>query len=350
MVERPRGQDGTSASLVTRLGIGVTLLFVLMLFACSEGGNDNDVERSPPGAFRTRSAEDDNIVVAQIPDDLEYVIVEDTNKSPVGAKSWRTVRARINRRISNGEATALAQHLRQRDKKQWDATLVALHLPEWHDPYVTVRFDPQMEVAFWGVTLERERELASMPQDPTRSVIGAWVWDWSTTFGNRATVFRSQGNTFFAQDSQPGEFGAPELIEIQEHERGKRFRLGSDNPGDYYLINEKGALEFWNQFGVHRFTMPKVTNLLESPTSATAPSQPTLTPKVSPTSPLRTWTSTNGYTVEAELKGILSDSVRLEKADGEIVMVPTDKLSPADREFIKTWSDERRGTGRSRKQ
>jgi hypothetical protein len=51
----------------------------------------------------------------------------------------------------------------------------------------------------------------------------------------------------------------------------------------------------------------------------------------SPTAGLRTWTDTTGqFKIEAKMVGMIGNSIRLAKADGTIVNVPLDKLSPAD--------------------
>ena len=50
--------------------------------------------------------------------------------------------------------------------------------------------------------------------------------------------------------------------------------------------------------------------------------------------PMRTWTSTSGYKVDARLVGKKKDAVTLEKADGSSVDVPLDKLIKADQDYL----------------
>ena len=51
---------------------------------------------------------------------------------------------------------------------------------------------------------------------------------------------------------------------------------------------------------------------------------------------LRTWTDASGqHEIEAEFGGAIGKNVKLKKADGEIVMVPLDRLSAQDRAWIK---------------
>lgn len=50
---------------------------------------------------------------------------------------------------------------------------------------------------------------------------------------------------------------------------------------------------------------------------------------------LRTWTSTNGYKIEAEFLGVLSGTAKLKKANGTLVSVPITKLSTEDQEYIQ---------------
>lgn len=51
----------------------------------------------------------------------------------------------------------------------------------------------------------------------------------------------------------------------------------------------------------------------------------------------RTWTDTTGrYTIDADLVEVKEGNVVLKKADGELVSVPIDKLSRADRQYLDT--------------
>ena len=51
----------------------------------------------------------------------------------------------------------------------------------------------------------------------------------------------------------------------------------------------------------------------------------------------RTWTDSTGrYTVEAEFVSVAGGQVTLKKTDGQEITLPLDRLSAADREFVKT--------------
>jgi len=58
-----------------------------------------------------------------------------------------------------------------------------------------------------------------------------------------------------------------------------------------------------------------------------------------PAAPLnaRQWTDSSGvFTIEAELLDVTGDSVRLRKPDGQVVTVPLDRLSAADRDYARS--------------
>ncbi len=68
------------------------------------------------------------------------------------------------------------------------------------------------------------------------------------------------------------------------------------------------------------------------------PEKPETTPIAdpNPASTARTWTSADGkFTTEAEFAGSMAGKVKLRKADGTTVTLEADKLSEADREWIK---------------
>lgn len=55
----------------------------------------------------------------------------------------------------------------------------------------------------------------------------------------------------------------------------------------------------------------------------------------------RTWTDSTGkFTVEAEFRGMIFGEVRLKKTSGEVISVPIERLSKADREWIGRQSRE----------
>ncbi len=58
----------------------------------------------------------------------------------------------------------------------------------------------------------------------------------------------------------------------------------------------------------------------------------------------RTWTDDSGvFTVEAELVEIVGDRVRLQRTNGKVITVPLEKLSDADRRYLRTLDEPGRG-------
>lgn len=55
---------------------------------------------------------------------------------------------------------------------------------------------------------------------------------------------------------------------------------------------------------------------------------------------MRTWTSQDGtYSTQAELVSASNSEVRLKKANGKTITVPLARLSDADAQYVKTWSE-----------
>jgi hypothetical protein len=73
------------------------------------------------------------------------------------------------------------------------------------------------------------------------------------------------------------------------------------------------------------------------PETKLTPPQPANTPAAAPPAPtVRTWTSTAGTTMEAELLGVQDGVAALKKRDGSTVRVPLDKLSSEDQAWIRS--------------
>ena len=55
--------------------------------------------------------------------------------------------------------------------------------------------------------------------------------------------------------------------------------------------------------------------------------------------PIRTWTSSDGRTLEARYLEMVEDKVRVENASGRKFTVPLTGFSPADQEYVKKAHD-----------
>lgn len=89
---------------------------------------------------------------------------------------------------------------------------------------------------------------------------------------------------------------------------------------------------------------------MSPPTDATAdelprgvddpPAEPPAAEPAAPERNLRTWTSAAGHKTEAEFVSLIGDKVKLRKANGAEILVPVEKLSAEDQEFIAKRREE----------
>ena len=70
-------------------------------------------------------------------------------------------------------------------------------------------------------------------------------------------------------------------------------------------------------------------------TSAQAALPPTPTEPEIDRSEMRTWTDTQGRTIEARLVRVEGENVTIRRADGQVFTIPVEILSEADREFLR---------------
>ena len=54
---------------------------------------------------------------------------------------------------------------------------------------------------------------------------------------------------------------------------------------------------------------------------------------------MRTWTSSVGSTLEAELADVLGNTVILKAANGKLITLTLNQLSPADQQVVRQWKD-----------
>ncbi len=125
-----------------------------------------------------------------------------------------------------------------------------------------------------------------------------------------------------------------------------QVKMGRDpSPGEVVKVNQNGWLTVRvTRMGrqIEMTLPPSRIQKVGAGTPATPPAKPSADPfspvgQANPLAGTRTWTDTTGqYKTEAEFVDFKDGRVHLKKADGTLVAIPLDRLSPADQQLVRS--------------
>ncbi len=185
---------------------------------------------------------------ANIPDDIEYNIIEDVKKLDIK----RSVVVSLNRKVSRDVLKKIALTLKQSDTRFYQRTFIGYFLmgeDKNNGYWARTDFIPNLEVRIIGLSIEDERALAKKPKPMSgRKIIGSWLDD-RPGVGAKLTLFYTNEKLFLESTYSDGSSGVKEKAERSDN-RGLRIddKEGNDF-GDYFLINPNNELEFWDAGG-----------------------------------------------------------------------------------------------------
>jgi len=146
----------------------------------------------------------------------------------------------------------IAYKMKAQDPRNYERIFICYYLPDMKvgsGAWATTHFNPELEVKIIGLTAEQENTLRQLPEDASLDVIGSWLDD-TPYLGCRINIFRKDGKIYMENTYKDGSSSIKEIIK-KSSERGRKFerKEGSD-VGEYYLIDNQGNLQFWDEEGI----------------------------------------------------------------------------------------------------
>lgn len=250
--------------------VSLSIAFVAVnLMACCCGGvapqnanpNQGAVAQNDAVANKVDSDEAANMGnPAETPDNVSYSIIK--NEKHVNAKGVvvRRIEVRLNKRVSEEVLRAIGLKVRsEQNPKPDDRTFISYVIADAEYYWATTNFDPPLKpfkLEIRGLTVDQEKNLGILPDDPTREVIGCWLDE--ELHKCRITIYRRNGRTFVERTWRDGSGVAPQTFEVIEKAfaAGKRFDpIQYENPevtlkktltypNEYWVIDQSGNLQF----------------------------------------------------------------------------------------------------------
>jgi len=238
--------------------LGLLLFLILAIGSVDDSGSSGNSSRSgqkSPSITPSRSSSGKRhkpsparASVPTIPADVTYSIID----SDTYLDYKRSLEVRLNKKVSEDTLRAIAIKLKSQDSRHYERTFISYLLPDMEPgkgAWATTHFDPDLEVRILGLTVEQEKALKQLPDDPSRDVIGSWL-DETLYMGRRITIFRQNGKLFMESVYYDGSSGKMEVVEKLSGRNRRLQRKEGSSVGEFYLIDVQGNLQMWDEEGI----------------------------------------------------------------------------------------------------
>lgn len=180
-----------------------------------------------------------------------YKITEDTAKGNVK----RTVEVELPQRVDEKALKALAEQIHDLSNEDFQRTFIGYRIAGDNNQsyWATTHYNPDLEVKIMGETVSNYEKIKNTSL-PEGELLGSWMANWGYEY--KMTAYKKDGQTFIRSAFGDGS-SSDKVYEQSQSEKGIKLQdEGGKERGEYFIINDKGNLEFWSQNG-NFYTAPK---------------------------------------------------------------------------------------------
>lgn len=174
----------------------------------------------------------------------KYSIVKDENLHHFK----RSVDVRIPIRYTETQLDILAKHIKNLDKRKYDRTFILYYLPDMEidaGAWASSHFDPNLKITIHGLSVEKYKELTSLPEnlDSSAEMIGRWAYMIALF-----DIYSKDNNYFMRTTYRDGSSGQQNLQKRTVENETRYYVLDSDF-GEYYVVSSRGELKVFDNDG-----------------------------------------------------------------------------------------------------
>ncbi|WP_445768807.1 hypothetical protein [Rheinheimera sp.] len=180
-----------------------------------------------------------------------YKITEDTVKGSIK----RTVEVELSARTDEATLQALAKEIHGLSDANVERTFIGYRLANDKNQgyWATTHYNPNLEVQILGESAS-DYEKIKNTASPSGEVIGSWMANWGYEY--KMTAYNKDGKTYIQSVYSDGT-SSDKVYEQSQSDKGIKLQdEGGKERAEYYIINQKGELEFWSENGNY-YTAPK---------------------------------------------------------------------------------------------
>jgi hypothetical protein len=187
---------------------------------------------------------------------LEYSIIKDDSKRDIK----RVVQIMLKDYINETTLKKIALEVKSNCPKSYQRTFIGYFVENENKDlgyWATTNFNPTLKINIIGLTVEEKAILMNKPKSTLdKKVLGSWIDNQSSMLINRVTLFTLDKKLYLEKIYADGS-GEKKLVMKEKDKKGLLKIIFKDKKKQYYLINKKNELEFWNDKG-HYYTAKSI--------------------------------------------------------------------------------------------
>lgn len=222
-----------------KLTIVAAVTALLTLTACS----DSSVDTPDPLASESTvsDASGSNSAVISVP---SYKITEDEVKGNIK----RTVEVQLSSRTDKNTLKTIAEEIYALSNKKTELTFIGYRIAgEGKDQafWAKTDYDPDLKVHIIGKNAADYERLKNTPF-PEGVILGSWMV--ANGIDYRVVAYIKDGKAYMQTTYDTK--GSDEEYELTQIDKGVKLQIeGEKGFNEYFIVNGKGDLEFWNENG-----------------------------------------------------------------------------------------------------
>lgn len=194
---------------------------------------------------------------SNIPDDVKYTIIkEEPNINEVLGVNDCAIEVKLNKRIDEKILTEIANQIKK-DRRQYTRLWIKYYI-EGVDynaaAWATTHFEPELSVEIIGSSENALKTTIAKTQNIEGVILGKWYEEGYTQASY--VLFQKDDKLFMRTIFSNGQEMDDEMSSIKIDTGTKYSCAQSDCNGEYYVVNDKSELEFYNKDN-KRFTVAK---------------------------------------------------------------------------------------------
>jgi hypothetical protein len=183
-----------------------------------------------------------------IPNDVKYLIVkEEPNVNNYSGVNDCSIEVKINKRVDKEILTDIAKEIRK-DRKQYKRLWIKYYLESVEYTsiaWANTDFDPDLKVEINGSTELEMKNTIEATKKVNGEIYGKWYEEGYT---KASYVLFKRNDTLYMRTIFSNNQLMDEAVSSLKLDRGTKYSCSqSDCHGEYYIVNDKSELEFYNK-------------------------------------------------------------------------------------------------------
>lgn len=185
---------------------------------------------------------------SNVSNDLKYSIIKDDSKRDIK----RVVQIMLQDHINESTLKKIALEVKNNSAKSYQRTFIGYFVKSENKDlgyWATTNFNPTLKINIIGLTVEKKAALMNQPKSTSdKKILGLWIDNQSTMLVNRVTLF-TLDKKLYLEKTYDDESSEKKVVIKEKDKNGLLKIIYKDKKKQYYLINKKDELEFWNDKG-----------------------------------------------------------------------------------------------------